>query len=112
MKYSSHRARRTPQRSTLGAAGKGLLAACLLTVVGAYAQPAVAQLDRGMVPVAMYGQQWLLQQKLEAGKDDQFKAARTDMGVGRMLLFGEAVMAIRWRKSPLPGTPSASAAVS
>jgi phosphonate transport system substrate-binding protein len=93
----------------------------------------VAQLDRGMVPVAMYeprinalfitpiggtaqgpldvrdkvvafanpqslvamyGQQWLLQQKLEAGKDYQVKAARTDMGVGRMLLSGEAVAAV------------------
>lgn len=93
----------------------------------------VAQIDRGMVPVAMYeprinalfvtpvggtvqgpldvrdkvvafanpqslvalyGQQWLLQQKLEAGKDYQIKAARTDVGVGRMILSGEAVAAI------------------
>jgi ABC-type phosphate/phosphonate transport system substrate-binding protein len=44
--------------------------------------------------VAMYGQQWLLQQKLEAGKDYQVKAARTDMGVGRMLLTGEVAGAV------------------
>jgi phosphonate transport system substrate-binding protein len=44
--------------------------------------------------VAMYGQQWLRQQKLEAGKDYEVKGARTDMGVGRMLLSGDAVAAI------------------
>jgi ABC-type phosphate/phosphonate transport system substrate-binding protein len=44
--------------------------------------------------VAMYGQQWLRQQGLEAGKDYEVKAARTDMGVGRMLLSGDVVAAI------------------
>ena len=44
--------------------------------------------------VAMYGLQWLQQQKLEAGKDFEVKAARSDMGVGRMLLSGEAAAAI------------------
>jgi phosphonate transport system substrate-binding protein len=44
--------------------------------------------------VAMYGQQWLRQQKLEPGKDYEVKGARTDMGVGRMLLSGDAVAAI------------------
>jgi len=44
--------------------------------------------------VAMYGLQWLGQQKLEAGKDFEVKAARTDMGVGRLMLSGEAVAAV------------------
>ena len=44
--------------------------------------------------VAMYGQQWLRQQGLDAGKDYQVKAATSDMGVGRMLLSGDAVAAI------------------
>ena len=44
--------------------------------------------------VAMYGQQWLRQQGLEAGKDYQIKAASSDMGVGRMLLSGDSVAAI------------------
>ena len=44
--------------------------------------------------VALYGQQWLRQQSLEAGKDYELKAARTDLGVGRMLLGGDAVAAI------------------
>jgi len=44
--------------------------------------------------VALYGLQWLQQQKLEAGKDYELKAARTDMGVGRMLLSGEAIAAV------------------
>ena len=44
--------------------------------------------------VAMYGQQWLRQQNMEAGRDYQVKAARTDLGVGRMLLTGEAVAAV------------------
>jgi phosphonate transport system substrate-binding protein len=44
--------------------------------------------------VAMYGQQWLRQQSLELGKDYEAKGARTDMGVGRMLLAGDAVAAI------------------
>lgn len=44
--------------------------------------------------VAMYGQQWLRQQNLDVGKDYEAKGARTDMGVGRMLLAGDAVAAI------------------
>ena len=44
--------------------------------------------------VAMYGLQWLRGQGLEAGKDFEVKAARTDLGVGRMLLSGDAVAAI------------------
>jgi phosphonate transport system substrate-binding protein len=44
--------------------------------------------------VAMYGQQWLRQQNLEAGKDYEARGARTDMGVGRMLLSAEAVAAV------------------
>ena len=44
--------------------------------------------------VAMYGTQWLRQNNLEAGKDFEAKAARTDMGVGRMLLTNEAAAAI------------------
>ena len=44
--------------------------------------------------VAMYGMQWLRQQNLEAGRDYQVKAARTDLGVGRMLLTGEVVAAV------------------
>ena len=44
--------------------------------------------------VALYGLQWLRQQNLEPGKDYEVKAARTDLGVGRMLLGGDAVAAI------------------
>jgi phosphonate transport system substrate-binding protein len=44
--------------------------------------------------VAMYGQQWLRQQGLEAGTDYAVKGARTDIGVGRMLLLGDAAAAI------------------
>ncbi len=44
--------------------------------------------------VAMYGQQWLRQQGLEPGKDYEVRGARTDMGVGRALLSGDAVAAI------------------
>lgn len=44
--------------------------------------------------VALYGLQWLRQQKLEPGKDFEVTGARTDMGVGRMLLAGDAVAAI------------------
>jgi phosphonate transport system substrate-binding protein len=44
--------------------------------------------------VAMYGQQWLRQQNLEMGKDYEVRGARTDMGVGRMLLSGDAVAAV------------------
>jgi phosphonate transport system substrate-binding protein len=44
--------------------------------------------------VAMYGQSWLRQQNLEVGKDYEVRGARTDMGVGRMLLSGDAVAAV------------------
>ena len=44
--------------------------------------------------VAMYGQQWLRSNNLEPGRDFEVKAARTDLGVGRMLLVGDAVAAI------------------
>jgi phosphonate transport system substrate-binding protein len=44
--------------------------------------------------VALYGRQWLGQLGLEAGRDYEVKAARTDLGVGRMLLTGEAAAAI------------------
>ncbi len=44
--------------------------------------------------VAMYGQQWLAAQHFEPSRDYEVKSARTDMGVGRMLLTGEAVAAI------------------
>ena len=44
--------------------------------------------------VAMYGQQWLKQAGLEPGRDYEVKAARTDLGVGRMLLTGDIVAAI------------------
>ena len=44
--------------------------------------------------VAMYGQQWLRQQNMEPGRDYEVKAARTDLGVGRMLLSSEATAAI------------------
>lgn len=44
--------------------------------------------------VALYGQQWLRGQNLEAGRDYEIKGARSDMGVGRMMLTGEAVAGI------------------
>jgi phosphonate transport system substrate-binding protein len=44
--------------------------------------------------VAMYGQQWLRAQNLEMGKDYEVRGARTDMGVGRMLLSGDAAAAV------------------
>ena len=44
--------------------------------------------------VAMYGRQWLGQQGLQAGKDYEVKGPRTDLGVGRMMLTGEASAAI------------------
>ena len=44
--------------------------------------------------VAMYGQQWLRQQGLEANQDYAVKGVRTDLGVGRMMLTGEAAAAI------------------
>ena len=44
--------------------------------------------------VAMYGQQWLRQQQLEPAKDYEVKGARTDLGVGRMMLTGDVAAAI------------------
>ena len=44
--------------------------------------------------VAMYGQQWLRKQNMEPGRDYEVKGARTDLGVGRMLLAADAVAAI------------------
>lgn len=44
--------------------------------------------------VAMFGQQWLRQQGLEPGKDYEVRGARTDMGVGRMMLSGEVAGAV------------------
>jgi phosphonate transport system substrate-binding protein len=44
--------------------------------------------------VAMYGRQWLSQQGLEAGKDFEVRGPRSDLGVGRMMLSGEAAAAI------------------
>ncbi len=44
--------------------------------------------------VAMFGQQWLRGQDMEAGKDYEVRGARTDVGVGRMLLTGDAVAAV------------------
>jgi phosphonate transport system substrate-binding protein len=44
--------------------------------------------------VAMYGQRWLREKSLESGKDYEVRGARTDMGVGRMLLSGDAVAAV------------------
>ncbi len=44
--------------------------------------------------VAMYGVQWLRQQGLEQGRDYEVKPARTDLGVGRMMLTGETVAAV------------------
>jgi phosphonate transport system substrate-binding protein len=44
--------------------------------------------------VAMYGTQWLSQAGLEPGRDYEARGARTDLGVGRMLLSGDAVAAI------------------
>ena len=43
---------------------------------------------------ALYGQKWLRQQGLEPDKDYVVKPSRTDLGVGRMLLSGDAVAAI------------------
>lgn len=44
--------------------------------------------------VAMYGMQWMRQHKLEPGKDFELVPARTELGVGRLLLSGEAVGAV------------------
>lgn len=44
--------------------------------------------------VAMYGLQWLKGLGLEPGKDFEVKGARSDLGVGRMMLTGEAVAAV------------------
>ncbi len=43
--------------------------------------------------VALYGQQWLKQSGVAEG-DYEVRAARTDLGVGRMMLSGDAVAAI------------------
>lgn len=59
--------------------------------------------------VAMYGRQWLRGQQLEEGRDFQVRPARTDMGVGRMLLVGEidaAIMSVGEFRS-LPSDESA-----
>lgn len=44
--------------------------------------------------VALYGQQWLGQQGLVQGQDFEVRGARTDMGVGRLLLTGEVAAAV------------------
>jgi phosphonate transport system substrate-binding protein len=44
--------------------------------------------------VAMYGLQWLSRQGLQAGRDFEVKGPRGDLGVGRLLLAGEATAAI------------------
>jgi len=44
--------------------------------------------------VAMYGLQWFRQAGMEPGKDFEVRGARTDMGVGRMLLAGDITGAI------------------
>ncbi|GCL62170.1 PhnD/SsuA/transferrin family substrate-binding protein [Pseudaquabacterium pictum] len=44
--------------------------------------------------VALYGLQWFRQAGLEPAKDFEVRGARTDMGVGRMLLAGEVSGAI------------------
>lgn len=44
--------------------------------------------------VALYGQQWLGQQGLVPGQDFEVRGARTDMGVGRLLLTGEVAAAV------------------
>ncbi|MDH4393823.1 MAG: PhnD/SsuA/transferrin family substrate-binding protein [Aquabacterium sp.] len=44
--------------------------------------------------VAMYGLQFFRQAGMEPGKDFEIRGARTDMGVGRMLLAGEVSGAI------------------
>lgn len=44
--------------------------------------------------VALYGQQWLGQQGLVSGKDFVVRGVRTNMGVGRLLLTGEAAAAV------------------
>jgi phosphonate transport system substrate-binding protein len=44
--------------------------------------------------VAMYGQQWLRTNNLEPERDYAVKGARTDLGVGRMMLVGDAAAAI------------------
>ena len=41
--------------------------------------------------VAMHARQWLAKQDLQAERDFEVKSARTDIGVGRMILTGEAV---------------------
>ena len=41
--------------------------------------------------VAMHARQWLAKQDLQDERDFEVKSARTDIGVGRMILTGEAV---------------------
>ena len=44
--------------------------------------------------VALYARQWLLKQDLQSERDFEVKSVRTDIGVGRMILAGEAAAAI------------------
>lgn len=44
--------------------------------------------------VGMYAVRWLGDQGLQAGKDYEIRAPRADLGVGRLLLSGEAVAAV------------------
>ena len=44
--------------------------------------------------VALYGQQWLSGMGLQPGRDYEVKAARSDLGIGRMLLAGDIAAAI------------------
>lgn len=44
--------------------------------------------------VALYGQQWLRSQNLEGGRDYEVKSARSDMGIGRLMLTGEAAAGV------------------
>ena len=44
--------------------------------------------------VALYARQWLQKQNLQQDRDFEVKAARTDIGVGRMILTGEAASGI------------------
>ncbi len=44
--------------------------------------------------VAMYGMRWLGQHNLQAHQDYKISAVRSDLGVGRLMLIGEAAAAI------------------
>lgn len=44
--------------------------------------------------VAMYGIRWLAQQNLQAHQDYKIAAVKSDLGVGRLMLIGEAAAAI------------------